>query len=103
MSGQTPLVTQRWVDFRAVKGAVTIEMVLEHYGIRELRKEGQELRGRCPIHGGDGERTFHANLTRNIFHCFSCGAKGNVLDLVAALERCSIRKAALRLSVGGGQ
>jgi len=31
MSGQTPLLAQRWVDFRAVKGAVTIEMVLEHY------------------------------------------------------------------------
>ena len=32
-----------------------------------------------------------------MFHCFACQASGNVLDFVAAIERCSIREAALRL------
>jgi DNA primase len=36
-------------------------------------------------------------LGKNVFHCFSCQAGGNVLDFVAAMERCSIREAALRL------
>jgi len=40
---------------------------------------------------------FHADLRHNGFHCFSCQAHGSVLDLVAALERCSLREAALRL------
>ena len=34
---------------------------------------------------------------KNVFHCFSCQAKGNVLDLVAAMEKCSVRDAGLKL------
>ena len=39
------------------------------------------------------------SVTKNCFQCFagSCGAKGNVLDFVAALEQCSVRDAALKL------
>ena len=86
-----------WVDFRAVKDTVSIRMVLEHYGINWLRQNRDELYGRCPIHNGEGKRTFHVNLTKNVFHCFSCGAKGGVLELVTAIEDCSIRDAALKL------
>ena len=87
---------KHWVDFRAVKGAVTIEQVLGRYGLK-LKRSGKELRGRCPIHKGEGTDTFHANTDKNAFHCFSCNAKGNVLDLVAAIEKCNVRDAALRL------
>lgn len=86
-----------WVDFRSVKAAISFQMVLDHYGINWLRKNGNELRGRCPIHQGDGERTFHINESKKAFNCFSCKSKGNVLDFVAAMERCSVREAALKL------
>ena len=85
-----------WVDFKAVKQSVTIEQILGRYGVK-LKKSGKELRGRCPIHQGDGTDSFHANTEKNAFHCFSCQAKGNVLDLVAAIEKCSARDAALKL------
>jgi len=88
---------KNWVDFKAVKAAVSIEQVIARYGINWLRKEGDELRGRCPIHRGDGERTFHVSLGKNVFHCFSCKKRGNVLDFVAAMERCSVRDAGLKL------
>ncbi len=61
---------------------------------------------RCPLHQGQGSEAFHANLERNVFHCFACGAGGNVLDFVAAMEECSIREAALRVQekwMGGVQ
>lgn len=51
----------------------------------------------CPIHQGEGQDAFHGDLGKNVFHCFSCGAGGNVLDLVAILEQCPVREAALRL------
>jgi DNA primase len=86
-----------WVDFRVIKAAVSMQMLVEHYDLRELRKSKDELRGRCPIHKGDGERTFHINLSKTAFQCFSCKAKGNVLDFVAAMESCSVRDAALKL------
>lgn len=86
-----------WVDFRQVKAAVTLQMALDRYRINWLRRQGDELRGRCPIHQGEGERSFHVSLTKNAFNCFSCKARGNVLDFVAAMEKCSIRDAALLL------
>src|ERR1019366_8747638 len=85
-----------WVDFKAVKQSVTMEQILGRYGVK-LKESGKELRGRCPIHQGDGTDSFHANTEKNAFHCFSCQAKGNVLDLVAAIEKCSVRDAALKL------
>src|SRR2546425_13043338 len=90
-------MTTNWVDFKAIKQAVTIEEVLAHYQVNWLRKSGDELRGRCPIHKGEGENAFHANTIKNNFNCFSCRKHGNVLDLVAAMEKCSVRDAALKL------
>src|SRR2546421_11430699 len=87
-----------WVDFKAVKDTVAMQMVLAHYQVNGLRKEKQELVGRCPIHQGEGERAFHVSLTKNAFNCFSCKARGNVLDFVAAMEKCSVRDAALKLT-----
>lgn len=89
---------KHWVDFRAVKAAVTMQMLLARYGLAGLRQSGQELRGQCPLHQGDGERSFHVNLSKNAFNCFSCHARGNVLDFVAAFEDCSIRDAAVKLA-----
>jgi len=86
-----------WVDFRAVKAAVSIQMVLDRYQINWLRKETGDLVGKCPIHRGDGKRAFRVNVKKNIFNCFSCSARGNVIDLVAAMEQCSVRDAAVRL------
>ena len=87
-----------WVDFKAVKAAVSIEQVLSHYNVNWLRKKGDELRGRCPIHKGEGSDTFHVNVSKRAFHCFSCKKRGNVLDLVAAMEGCGVRDAAMKLS-----
>lgn len=86
-----------WVDFKAVKAAVSIEMVLDHYQINWLRKETGDLVGKCPIHRGDGKRAFRVNVKKNIFNCFSCSARGNVIDFVGAMEQCSVRDAAVKL------
>jgi DNA primase len=87
-----------WVSFAEIKRRVHLEEVLRSYGIDWLRHSGaQQYRGRCPIHQGQGTEAFHVNLGRNAFHCFACGAGGNVLDFVAKMEGCSVREAALRL------
>jgi len=91
-----------WVDFKEVKENVTMQMILDHYAVNWLKKNRGELRGRCPVHKGQGDRTFHVNLSKGVFNCFSCKARGNVLDLVAAMERCSVRDAALKLKTWFG-
>jgi hypothetical protein len=76
----------------------TIERILEHYGITGLKRNNDELRGRCPIHEqGKGERSFTVNITKNVFQCFHCKVKGNVIDFVAKKEGCNIREAGLKI------
>ncbi|MGH7604964.1 MAG: CHC2 zinc finger domain-containing protein [Gemmatimonadaceae bacterium] len=85
------------LDFAAIKHGVKLDSLLRHYRV-ELRPCGKnQYRGRCPIHRGEGFDAFHVNLSRNIFHCFACGAGGTVLDFVVAMEGCSLRDAAITL------
>jgi DNA primase len=86
-----------WVEFGAVKQAVRLEAVLQRYQVPGLRRRRDQVEGRCPIHGGERDDSFRASLSKNVFHCFSCQAQGNVLDFVAAMEKCSVREAACRL------
>jgi DNA primase len=39
------------------------------------------------------------NTAKQLFHCFSCGGGGTVLNLVAAIEHCGLREAAEKRSV----
>jgi len=97
-----------WVDFRAVKASISMEMTLAHYGVMLHRLDRCYLRGRCPLptHLSKSSRqSFIVNTEKNAWACHSdsCAAArggrvgGNVLDFVAFMESCSIRDAALRL------
>jgi len=93
-------MSQCWIDFDAIKRRIPMTVVLEHYRIANLRVSGKaHLRGRCPLHGGQGTQTFHVDTAQQVFHCFSCQAGGSVLDLVMAIEGCGLRQAAERLSL----
>ena len=70
------------------------------WSIKNLHRTGHELRGPCPIHNGSANsKNFTVNIRKNAFKCFSkdCGARGNVLDFVAAIDHCDVRDAALKL------
>jgi Toprim-like/DNA primase catalytic core, N-terminal domain len=101
-------MSSQWVDFSALKGSVDIEPVLAHYRVRLKRVRKDYLRGFCPLptHGSEQSReSFGVDTGRNVWACHSascCQARngkvgGNILDLVAYMEACSIREAALRL------
>jgi DNA primase len=85
------------VNFAAIKHSVPLALVLRRYQVKLRRSGHDQYRGLCPIHRGQGRDAFHVNLGRSIFHCFSCGAGGSVLDFVAAIEGCTLQEAALRL------
>ncbi len=78
-----------WIDFKELRAALSFEAVLRDYGVEPKLKDGQHL-GSCPLPSHDGKRrapSFSANMERKIFHCFGCGAKGNILDFAALMER----------------
>jgi DNA primase len=89
---------QNWVDFAAIKRSIALAPLLRHYQVKLHRSGRDQYRGCCPIHGGDGREAFHANLAKNVFHCFACGAGGTVLDFVVAMDRCSLQEAAWKLT-----
>lgn len=90
-----------FLDFAHLKQQLPLAQVLDHLGLAaRLRGSGPQRRGACPIHRGDGRgRTFSVNLDDNVFQCFdkSCGHKGDVIDLWAALHGLSLRAAGLDL------
>lgn len=97
-----------WVDFKAVKKSVSMEMVLTRYGVQLRRISRDCLRGRCPLpthQSRSSSQSFILNTAKDVWSCqsTSCIAArdgrvgGNVLDFVAVMESCSIRDAALRL------
>ena len=87
-----------YLDFRAIKARVAIHDVLDHYNLTvRLKRTGETLTGKCPIHQGDRGDSFRVSLDKNCFHCFSCKGHGNQLDLVVAMEKCNLREAAQRM------
>lgn len=87
-----------FVDFKAIKSALTMEQVLQHYSLLEtFKRHGDSLSGPCPIHQGTNRTQFRVSVSKNIWNCFSeCKHGGNVLDFIARMENVSIHTAALK-------
>jgi len=94
-----------WIDFKELRQSLSFESVLRHYGV-ELKIKGRQHHGFCPLPNHQGKRnspSFSANLDKGIFQCFGCGAKGNLLDFAARMEKvdpkdgAELHKVALKL------
>jgi DNA primase len=87
-----------FVDFRAIRAQVTMEQVLDHYGVLDtFKRNGNRLSGPCPIHGGSNPTQFRVDTDKNLWNCFSeCKNGGNVLDFIARKEEVSIHDAAIK-------
>lgn len=87
------------IDFHAVRSAVRMQDVLDLLRFAATESRGDERRGPCPVHGsqGEGSRAFCANLAQNTYQCFTCGSRGNHLDLWAAANGLSFYAAAIDL------
>ena len=76
--------------YETIKAAVPIKQAAEHYGLKANRS-GMAC---CPFHH---DRHPSLKLNEDYFFCFGCGAKGDVIDLVARLFDLSGYEAAQRL------
>ena len=76
--------------FEAVKQSVTTRQAAEHYGIH-VGRNGMAC---CPFHN---DKTPSMKLDRR-YHCFGCGADGDVIDFVAALYGLGKKEAAVQLA-----
>lgn len=88
------------LDFKYLKRVVSIADVLIDKGLMaQFRARGDKLTGPCPVHGGDNPNAFVANLSRNIWHCFTgCNTGGDVVAFVRRMDRKSHWQVAQYLS-----
>lgn len=87
-----------FIDFKAVKAAITMEQVLQHYGLLDqFKRSGDSLSGPCPIHKGSNPTQFRVSVSKSLWNCFSeCKGGGNSLDFIAKMEDATIHAAALK-------
>ncbi|MCC6629305.1 MAG: toprim domain-containing protein [Chloroflexi bacterium] len=91
------------VDTAAVRRAWPLAATLvRRYGVGLRPDGGRRLRARCPLpgHERDREPSFVVYADQNSFFCFGWGRGGDVITLVAAIERVDFRGAVARLTDG---
>ena len=87
------------IDFRLARAQVRLVDVLELSGFAPCWRWEHQVRGPCPVHRSPRQRSrsFAAHLGKGVWHCFRCGAGGNVLDLWVAVTRQQLHAAVIDL------
>ena len=74
-----------------LKQSTDLVAVVESRGVK-LSKQGNDFVGLCPFHKEETP-SFRVTPSKNLFHCFGCGAAGSVIDFVMKLDGLPFRKA----------
>jgi DNA primase len=82
-----------------IKARLRIEEVIRQRGVslRGTSRSSARLTGNCPFHQ-DETPSFTVYIATQRFHCFGCGANGDVIDFVERFEKCSRQEAMQRLA-----
>ena len=88
-----------YYSLHQIKASVRIEDIVRRRGVT-LRPNagGERLEGHCPFHAFDETPSFNLYVISQRYHCFGCGADGDVLDFVQAFDVCSFQEALHRLA-----
>ena len=81
--------------YESIKAAISVKQAAEHYGLK-VSRSGMAC---CLFHH---DRHPSLKLNEDYFFCFGCGAKGDVIDLVARLFGLSRYEAAQKLAADFG-
>lgn len=74
-----------------IKGHITMEDVIERY-----HKVGKHRwRTSCPFHGGVND---NLSYTNKVYHCFVCGAGGDVIDFTMRMTGARFHEAVAQLN-----
>jgi DNA primase len=83
-----------------IKAASPLAVVIAERGI-ELERRGRHLFALCPLHEEDTP-SFVVTESKGLFHCFGCGAGGDVIGFVVRYDRVSFPEAVRKLAARGG-
>lgn len=83
------MVKERYAEI--VKNAVTVPRMLEYYGF-DTNRHGRIA---CPIHNGKDQ---NFGYKERFWHCFVCGAGGDVISFVQAYFKLDFQQAVAQLN-----
>src|SRR5512144_3112700 len=70
-----------------IKSANDLAAVVAERGI-ELKRKGRQLVAPCPFHQ-EKTASFNVSSAKGLFHCFGCGASGDVIGFVTKHDKLS--------------
>lgn len=71
-----------------------VDVISDHV---QLKKQGRHYLGLCPFHG-ENTPSFSVSPERQLYHCFGCGAGGNVITFVMEMEGADFIQAVEKLA-----
>ena len=83
-----------------IKAANPLADVVAERGI-ELKRKGRQLVAPCPFHK-EKTASFNVSSTKGLFHCFGCGAAGDVIGFVTKHDKVSFAAAVETLARRAG-
>jgi len=78
-----------------IRASVSIVDVVSNYV--QLKKTGKSYRGLCPFHA-EKTPSFYVDPDKGLYHCFGCGASGNVFTFLMKKEGLSFSEAVRELA-----
>lgn len=83
-------------DAKTLKASVDLVEVVTQHGVKLTRK-GANWFALCPFHV-ESSASFCVNPRAQLWHCFGCGAGGDVFTFVQRLEKLTFPQAVRKLS-----
>ena len=81
--------------YREIREVADIVEVISKY--IDLKKSGNNYMALCPFHL-EKSPSFYVSPDKNIYHCFGCGASGDVIKFVSEIEKISLSEAVEKLA-----
>ncbi len=72
-----------------------VEIIARH---TDIGKHGKEYIGLCPFHT-EKTPSFTVNPAKQFFHCFGCGAHGDVIEFIQKFNNCDFKQACQHLNI----
>ena len=95
-----PLASYSRAQLDAIKRETDLVAVVREHGIA-LRRRGRSYFGLCPFHR-EQTASFAVSREAGLFHCFGCGAGGDVIRFIERAEQVSFPEAVRRLARRAG-
>ena len=83
-------------DVAYIRDRAPIDEVVADY-VQLKNAGGGQKKGLCPFHD-EKSPSFHVTPSKNYYHCFGCGAGGDVIDFMMKTEHLSFTETIERLA-----